>query len=264
MDRIETFCFFRRCSQAQTLAMKYLWPILWLILAGCSSPTAPTPPPAIVVTPPVVAPPVVTPPPPPPPPPPPAFPPNDVRFDMTYYRQLVHNAYDARGGPLQPLRRQREAPRIYLRTIDDGGQPLDALTLDQTAAALESTAGRLTGVFGLAGLERGTGTRRGQPGWITVEWIRVPPEPNVCGQGAVGGDWLRLYHRSNCSRCSGGPAVALSTIKHELGHVLGFWHTDSRDDLMYPNFRSCDLNPSEREIYHAAVAYTRPIGSPAP
>jgi hypothetical protein len=199
------------------------------------------------------------------PPPAPAFPPNDARFDLAFYRQFVHNALD---GPIQPLRRHREAPRIYLRTVDDAGAPMDALTLNQTAAALESTAGSLTGIFGLAGLERGTESRQGQPGWITVRWSSVPEMINertsVCGRGYVGGDSLTLYPKSPWCRCPGGPAVVLSTVKHELGHVLGFWHTDAREDLMYRSYSACDQNPSAREKYHAAIAYQRPIGSAAP
>ena len=198
-------------------------------------------------------------------PPLPAFPPSDARFDLAYYRQLVHNAYD---GPVLSLRRQSEAPRIYLRTINDDGTPMDAFTLNETARALEQTAGALTGVFGLAGLERGTGTRKGQPGWITVTWASYANERDplysYCGQALVGGDEVILYPKSRWCRCGGGPAVVLSTVKHELGHALGFHHTDRREDLMYPTYSACNQEPTERERYHASVAYTRPIGSPAP
>lgn len=236
-----------------------------ILLVGCSgSPTAPTPPPfvPVVVTPPVVTPPVA------PMPTPPAFPPTDPRFDLAFYRAFVHDAFERRGD-FVPLLRQVEAPRIYLRTVDDAGRPMDTFTLNHIAAALESVAGSLTGVFGLAGLERGTETRQGQRGWITVRWSAVPERADngrsyVCGRAHVGGDLITLYPQSPGCRCPGGPAVSLSTVKHELGHSLGFWHTDAREDLMYRSLTSCDHNPSAREIYHAALAYTRPIGSLAP
>lgn len=236
--------------------------VMALLLSGCSnSPTAPSS--AVTVTPPVstpapVTPPVVT-------TPPvvaaPAFPPNDARFDLTFYRQFVHNALE---GPLQPLRRQTEAPRIYLRTIDDSGAAIDSRTLDITAAALINTAGSLTGVFGLAGLERGTDTKQGQRGWITVRWSTLVE--NVCGRALVGGDLVTLYPKQPGCRCSGNPAALdMATVKHELGHALGYWHTDNRDDLMYAgNFGECDKNPTAREIYHASIAYGRPFGSVAP
>jgi hypothetical protein len=244
--------------------MKYVLAMSLLLVAGCSStstPTSPTPPvvatPPVVVTPPVVTPPVVT--------PPvilPTFPPADARFDVAFYRQFVHDAFDLKGG-VDVLRRQAVAPRIYLRTIHANGSPIDAFTLDQTAAALINTAGALTGAFGLAGLEQGTGTKAGQPGWITVSWLDDPAR-QFCGFSAYGGDWIDLYTNTPNCRCPGGPAVRLRTVKHELGHALGFRHTDSPGDLMSTGSSACDQNPSARELYHAAVAYTRPIGSAAP
>ena len=133
------------------------------------------------------------------------------------------------------------------------------------AAALESVAGSLTGVFGLAGLERGTGTKAGEPGWITVAWLD-DPERRSCGRAAVGGDWIDLYTNTPGCRCAGGPAIAPVIIKHELGHSLGLRHTDNRADIMHAGGHSlcADVSPSEREKYHAAIAYTRAIGSLAP
>lgn len=249
-----------------TTPMRYAVLVSLLVAVGCSrAPTTPTPipvvvtqPPAVVTTPPVVVtPPVVT-----PPAPTPAFPPNDPRFDLTFYRQFVHDAFDS-PQRLDILRRQRVAPRIYLRTVHANGSRMDALTLDQTAAALINTAGSLTGVFGLAGLEMGTGTKAGEPGWITVSWLD-DTERKFCGRAAIAGDWIDLYTNTPNCRCPGGPAVRLRTVKHELGHALGFRHSPSQDDLMFGSGASCDLNPSARELYHAGIAYTRPIGSSAP
>jgi hypothetical protein len=158
-----------------------------LFVSGCSSPMTPTAPTPVAVTPPVVTPPVVAPPVVTPPVILPAFPPNDARFDLAFYRQFVHDAFDLKGG-VDVLRRQAVAPRIYLRTIHANGSPIDAFTLDQTAAALINTAGALTGAFGLAGLEQGTGTKAGQPGWITVSWLDDP----VAAILRILGVWWRL------------------------------------------------------------------------
>jgi hypothetical protein len=229
---------------------------LIVLLAGCSSPTAPTPaaPPAVVAPP--VSPPVVT------LPPVAVFPPTDPRFDLTFYRQFVHNGFES-PQQLDIQWRQRVAPRIYLRTIHANGRPMDEFTLNETAAALINTAGSLTGVFGLAGLERGTGTKAGEPGWITVAWLD-DPEGRACGRAAVGGDWIDLYTNTPGCRCSGGPAIKPVVVKHELGHALGFRHTGDAHDLMHSGGPECDMNPSTREIYHAAVAYGRPLFSLAP
>ena len=196
------------------IGMKYAAIVALILASGCSSsPSAPTPMPTVstppvVVTPPATTPPVVT----TPAPVIPAFPPADARFDLAFYRQFVHNALES-PTRLEPLRRQRDAPRIYLRTIDDAGSAIDAFTLNQTAAALESTAGMLTGVFGVAAIGRGTETRVGQPGWVTVRWSSVPEiidmRTSVCGRGSVGGDNMTLYPRSPGCRCPGGPAGAL-------------------------------------------------------
>jgi len=229
--------------------------LLLLSLSACSSPTQPSPSasnsPVVVAQPPVVTPAPGT---------PPAPAPNplisDPRFSLAFYRLFALGTLEY---PIQPLRRQTQAPRVYVRTVDDNGAPIDPLSLDQTAAAIINTTGKLTGVFGLAGLEQGTGTRQGQTGWITVRWS-TEPSP-YCGVGLFGGDTITLYPRTPGCRCAGGPIVRLRTVKHELGHTLGFYHTDSPNDLMSTNSPLCDQEPSEREIYHARVAYSMPVGS---
>lgn len=235
--------------------------LLAVFTVGCSgaSPTSPTPAastpaattPPVVTVPPVVTPPVVA----------TADPVlSDPRYSADFYKRFALGSAD--GGPYG-LRRQTQAPRIYLRTVDDAGRAIDAVTLDQTAAALINTASKLTGVFGLAGLEQGTGTKEGQPGWITVRWSDQPSQ--YCGLGYIGGDLLVLYPRSTGCRCAGGPAVRLYTVKHELGHTLGFYHTADTSDLMSGvSVSTCDKEPSTREMFHAAVAYSRPVGSLEP
>lgn len=187
-------------------------------------------------------------------------------FDLGFYRKLVHNAFE---GPSVAIARFSQAPRIYLRTVDDDGRQVDPLTLDQTAAALINAAGEMTGAFGLAGLEQGVGHRLGQAGWLTVRWVPQAGNPlRVCGFASVGreGGTLELFpYQANCG--CGRFRMAPRIVKHELGHALGFWHTDSVNDLMWGStwpISQCEMGMSAREKYHAAVAYTRPIGSPSP
>src|SRR4026208_704588 len=165
MNSDQTIYFFRRVYPPHTRAMKYALVILAVLLVGCSSPTSPTPQPVVVMTPPVVVAPPVT--------PAPAANPllSDPRFDRNFYRLFALGTLEY---SMQPLRRQTQAPRVYLRTIDDNGGTIDAVSLDQTAAALLNNAGEMTGVFGLAGLEQGTNTRQGRTGWITVRWSAEP------------------------------------------------------------------------------------------
>ena len=111
-------------------------------------------------------------------------------FDLAFYRQLVRNAFEAPDS-IQPLRRQRQSPRVYVRTVDEAGAAIDAATLrvvtdNITARLIESLSG---GAITLAALESGTDTRIGMPGWITVSW---PTLEGRCGQATVGGDSIEL------------------------------------------------------------------------
>lgn len=231
--------------------MKSVCLVALVFAVGCSgsSPTAPTPPPVSVV-PPVVTPPVVT---------PPVTPPtnpllSDPRYSLSFYRMLALGEFQNGGN--RPLARWSRAPLIYLRTVDDRGNAVDGRLLEQTAAAIINTASQWTGGhFGVAGLERGTGTRGGQPGWLTIQWSTS----GVCGisnvLGAEGGAITMNHLRPECT-C--GPLVA----KHELGHAMGFYHTNSDSDLMAASFQNvCDKTLSDREKFHAQVAYSQPVGS---
>lgn len=236
--------------------MKYAALVPLIFAAACSSPTAPTPvtvTPPVVVTPPIITPPVA------------ARNPllDDVRFSLAFYRQIALNGFE-HPGALWSLRRFTQSPRIYLRTVTDQGAVVDARTIDQTAATLINAAGEMTGKFGLAGLEQGADSREGQAGWITVRWTITSLDR--CGYAtAIGveGGTIELYtNRPNCG--CGVYQMAPRTVKHELAHALGFFHTDSRDDLMWGGgwpASQCEMGMNDREKFHARLAYDMPIGS---
>lgn len=231
--------------------MKFLPIVVLLFVVGCSgsNPTAPTPTP---IVPPVV----VT-------PPAPSRNPllDDPRFDAAYFADFAHGV--AETGRPWPLMRLSEAPRIFVNTVDDQGRAIDAATLDTVSAAFIAVAADWSGgAFGLAGIERGLGTRAGQRGWITVEWNAS--QSAGCGLttrhvGAI----ITFYHRNTACRCQGS-AIRPYTAKHELGHAMGYWHTRPENDLMHVPFSGCDQPLSERERFHARVAYSQPIGGAAP
>jgi hypothetical protein len=224
--------------------------VLALLCAACgsSSPTAPAPP-------------TPTPTPVPTPTPPPiatiqvsACPDAVPGMDLGFYKQIGCNAFDT---PLQPVRRWTIAPKVYLKTVDEAGAPIDTLTLDTVQNAMIETAMAWTGNhFGLEGVLRGTDTREGVSGWITVKWPATAQ--SFCGLSdvAVNGGTIELNNKTASCGCNGS-RVRPHTARHELGHALGYWHTDNTADVMsnVGVTKPCDQQPSARELQAAAYQY---------
>lgn len=188
---------------------------------------------------------------------------NAAPFDLTFYRTFVRDTLDHPAG-VEPLRRQRQSFRIYIRTVNEAGTGINATTLSivrqaLTPALVDAFSG---GRVALLGVESGTETRIGVAGWVTVRWPALGADR--CGQGFVGGDEIDL--KDDPTLCGypwlgKGGGTSPGTVKHELGHVMGFFHTDSLNDVMCERNFDYDNNPSDRERYHAAIAYKRPIGN---
>lgn len=231
--------------------MKCIALVLLVFAVGCSSPTAPTPTTVVAVAPPVVAPPVVT-----PPivtPPAPARNPllDDPRFSLVFYRRFVLD-----GGSV-PLNRRTEAPMVYLATTDLQGRTVDDVTIDRVSSGLIAGMSSWALPFGLAGIQRGAAAP--SSGRIIV-LFDGSPTADSCGITAFDNRTITLsYGRAGCL-CSG--RIRTRTVKHELGHALGFTHTGDAQDLMSGLSDSrCDQEPSARELFHKTVAYTQPNGS---
>lgn len=191
----------------------------------------------------------------------------DGGFDPVFFRAFVQNGYET-PDRLEPIRVLRGPLRLYLRTQDDEGRPIDDATLDTTERTLVDSARIWSGeTFGVIQVERGIRTREKVPGWITVKWTSASPA-GQCGRSTVGvdGGFLEFNASGACS-CGMRTAVYPRVVRHELGHAMGYYHTDHADDVMYGRAiasATCDLLPSERERRHARFAHIENVSGGAP
>src|SRR5262249_22252946 len=86
------------------------------------------------------------------------------------------------------------------------------------------------------------------------------------------GGWIELeYHVPGTSTAGcrvPGYIVAPRTIRHELGHAMGLWHTGFSTDLMSSGLiwmpAQANDYPTPRELQAVAIAYRRPGGNVDP
>jgi hypothetical protein len=181
-----------------------------------------------------------------------------LAFEPSFYRAFLQNGFEA-PEHLEPIRILNGPLRVYLRDRDDAGRDVDVATLNTTEAILRESAWIWSGErFGVAEVERGAGTREKVSGWITVKW-RAASNDDRCGRSTVGvaGGYIEFNLLPSCS-CGRTGGVYPRLIRHELGHAMGYYHTDSLADVMYGQAippEACDALPSDRERRHAKFAY---------
>jgi hypothetical protein len=191
---------------------------------------------------------------------------NRAPFSLDFYRQLVRGMYDhSDEGPF-PNFRWMEPPRIYFKTVDQNGRPIEPEVLPRVLEALARGVREFSGgTMSPAALETGTETRAKTPGWINVEFRRDPNERSTCGFATVGANPGSITLNNDVCSC-GSNKIPGALVVHEVGHAMGFFHVPDRNSVMYPylpgNCPSGQLSAAEK--FHAAIAYSRPRGNRDP
>ena len=179
-------------------------------------------------------------------------------FVPDFYRAFVQNGLES-PTRLEPVRVVQHPFRVYLKTEDSAGRPIGEPTLDMTERVLGEAAWTWSGeLFGISEIVRGTGSRESMPGWITVSWSAASP-PDRCGTSTVGIDGGTIaFNATGLCSCGLPTLIYPRLVRHELGHAMGYYHTDGADDEMFGRTidgGSCDTRPSERERIHAKIAH---------
>jgi hypothetical protein len=182
-------------------------------------------------------------------------------IETQFYRAFVQNGYES-PDHLEPIRLLQRPLRVYLRTVDNARGAIDTETLDLTERILNQSAWIWSGdTFGVIEVVRGAGTQEKIPGWITVKWSNAS-SGGACGHSTVGvdGGFIEFNASGDCS-CGTAARIYPRLIRHELGHAMGYYHTDDAADVMYGrpiSSDACDVMPSDRERRHAKFAHQLP------
>jgi len=180
-------------------------------------------------------------------------------FSLDFYRQLVRGSFEFPGAVPSVVWRLPASPSVYVRTVDQNGRAIEPEVLDQVVPTIRRAVHDWSnGALSIVTLETGTETRPRTEGWLVVN-ITHDYNSDFCGQSYIGytdGEITLVDDRCTC----GSSKIPAAIVVHEVGHALGFYHVDDRNAVMFPlDSGSCAPGIlSDRERYHAAVAYSRP------
>ena len=190
--------------------------------------------------------------------------PVDPRFNDTFWRQLVFDQFDRPNtidNPTTLTRVNTKSLNVYIRMGDPTGRRVVSYDQrDHMQRAIPRLVEQLTGQPYSGSIEEGIGDRT-RSGWITVRFVTYEEEPEIaegaCGRATIGTNpgniWIirRARGNKNCVH----DAVFPEVFAHELGHALGFFHVADRTAIMTTDGLTGRASFTEREQYHAQLAY---------
>jgi hypothetical protein len=177
-------------------------------------------------------------------------------FNLAVYRQMVRDGLEDPAARYQ-VERWQVAPRFFIEA-----SLLSGRELTQTTEVIRSAVSQFVGTqFADAiSFEFGSGVTAAPIGTIEVRFF-VDPNSNTCGRALVGKNPGRIeINYGMCAGCNSDQKIAPEPLAHEVGHALGFYHTET--GIMATESQGCgNITVSEAERHHARIAYSRPNGN---
>ena len=190
-------------------------------------------------------------------------------FNDRFWSEMAYDTFDGDLYPyLYPL--EDPLPGFYFWLSEPGGfRVVDPGWATWARRHFPRIVESLTGKPFRGRIEEGYEDRQ-QVGWITIVFDRPPhevPREDACGRARVGANrpdytgriWIYLNRLGDSCYTGYDPdgRYLASTLFHEIGHALGFFHVRDADAIMCASLdcRGAPISFSAREQYHGRLAY---------